>query len=146
MSIVTFQGKLNIDQEKELFLRTQNGKTGYKIIKFQIISTTPGVDSHELVGKITSAPDPNVGPTIDLSNSEVLAVAYHTDLGNANVATSDSIIIDNQVINQNIFVQIGNANPSVTIPANYYIKLEKMVLSDLQSTQITLKNLRTIFS
>jgi len=146
MSIVTFQGKLNIDQEKELFLRTQNGKTGYKIIKFQIISTTPGVDSHELVGKITSAPDPNVGPTIDLSNSEVLAVAYHTDLGNANVATSDSIIIDNQVINQNIFVQIGNANPSVTIPANYYIELEKMVLSDLQSTQITLKNLRTIFS
>tara|TARA_Y100001937_G_C6951874_1_gene254981 strand:+ start:124 stop:561 length:438 start_codon:yes stop_codon:yes gene_type:complete len=145
MSKVTFQGKINIDTEEELFLRTNNGKTGYKIIKFQIISTTPGVGNQELIGKITSASDPNVGPVVDFSTTEVLAVAYHTDLGNANVATSDSIILDNQIVNQNIFVQISDSN-SGTTPCNYYIELEKMSLSDSESTQITLKNMRTITS
>jgi hypothetical protein len=141
--IITFQGKLNIDQEQELFLRTSTGKTGYKIIKFQIISTTPGVGNQELVGKVTSAPDANVGPVVDFSTAEVLAVAYQVDIGNANAAASDTIIIDNQIVNQNIFVQIGDA-ASGTTPANYYIELEKMSLSDIQSTQITLQNLRTI--
>ena len=143
--IITFQGKLNIDQEEELFLRTNNGKVGYQIKKLQIMSTTPGVGNQELVGKIMSAPDANVGPVVDFSVGEVLAVAYHTDLGNANVATSDSIIIDNQIVNQNIFIQIGDSN-SGTTPCNYYIELETMFLSDIETTQITLKNLRTITS
>jgi len=145
MRTITFQGKINIDEEHELYLRTNNGKTGYKITKFQIISTTPGVGNQELVGKITSVPDPNVGPVVDFSTAEVLAVAYQVDIGNANAAASDTIIIDNQIFNQNIFVQIGDAASGST-PANYYIELEKMSLSDLESTQVTLKNMRTIAS
>jgi hypothetical protein len=145
MKTITFQGKLNIDQEQELFLRTNNGKTGYKVTKFQIISTTPGVGNQELVGKITSASDANVGPVVDFSTAEVLAVAYQVDIGNANAAASDTIIMDHQIVNQNIFVQIGDA-ASGTTPANYYIELETMSLSDIETTQITLKNLRTITS
>jgi len=143
MSKITFQGKLNIDQQEELFLRTNNGKTGYKIIKFQIISTTPGVGNQELVGKITSASDANIGPVCDFSTAEVLAVAYQVDIGNANAAASDTIILDNQIVNQNIFVQIGDAAGGTT-PCNYYIELEKMSLSDIQAAQLTLQSLRNI--
>ena len=142
---ISYKGKVNIDVEEQIRLKTNTGKTGYKITKFQILSTTPGVNSHELVGKVTSVPDPNVGPTVDLSNSDVLAVAYHTDLGNANVATSDSIIIDNAVVNQDVFVQIGNATGGTT-PANYYIEMETMPLNDMEQTKLTLQSVRQLLS
>ena len=142
---ISYKGKLAMGLQEEINCKTNNGKTGYKITKFQIISTTPGVGNQELVGKITSVPDPNVGPVVDFSTAEVLAVAYQVDIGNANAAASDTIIIDNQIFNQKIFVQIGDAASGST-PANYYIELEKMSLSDLESTQVTLKNMRTIAS
>ena len=51
--IITYKGKLNIDTEDRIKLSTLDGKTGYKINKFQIISTTPGTGNKELIGKIT---------------------------------------------------------------------------------------------
>ena len=143
--IISYKGVVEMEVEQQIRLKTNQGKIGYKITKFQILSTTPGVNSHELVGKITSVPDPSPGPTVDLSNSDVLAVAYHTDLGNANVATSDSIIIDNAMVNQDIYVQIANATGGGT-PANFYIELETKALSDIETTKLTLQSLRQVTS
>ena len=33
-----------------------------------------------------------------------------------------------------------------TVPGNYYIEVETMELSDVQATQLTLKNIKTITS
>jgi len=140
--IITYKGQLPIDVEEKLHLSTNDGLTGYRLKKFQIMSSDPGNGSHELVGKIRLTADDNVGPTVNLSDPDVIAVCYHTDLGNANVATSDSIILDKETFNQDIFVQIGDATGG-TSPANFYVEMEKFPLDLNTSTYHTLKNIRS---
>lgn len=143
MTIKTFRGMLPINVEDKIHLSTNDGLTGYRITKFQIMSNTPGEGNHELVGKIRLTEDPNVGPTVDFNDSDVLAACYHTDLGNlGTAATSDTIIFDNEIFNQDIFVQIGDAT-GATVPCNYYIELEQMKLDLNASTYITIKNIRS---
>ena len=52
MKTISFRGKLNIDVPRRLKLSTIKGKIGYKITKFQIISTEPGQHDFELISKI----------------------------------------------------------------------------------------------
>ena len=54
------------------------------------------------------------------------------------------IVFDNEVFNQDIY--INTAATTGTIPVNYHIELETVALSATESTQLTLKNLRTIAS
>jgi len=142
MPIKTFRGMIPLDTENTIPLSTNNGATGYRIIKFQIMSNTPGEGNHELIGKIRSTPDPNINAKVDFNDTAVLAACYHTDLGNlGTAATSDSIIIDSEVFNQDIYVQIADAT-SATVPCNYYIELEQMDLNMDETTVATLKNIR----
>ena len=139
---IAYRGKLDIDTEDRIKLSTLNGKTGYKINKFQIISTTPGGSNAELVGKIKNKSDNNIGPAVDFSDSELLAVSYLADR-TTNEGSAETIIFDNKKFNQDIFVAISDAT-SGTVPANYYIELEAMSLTDLESTFLTLQNIKTI--
>jgi len=138
MPVKTFRGKLPIDVEEKIHLSTSDGLTGYRIKQFKIISSQPGVASHELVGKVRLTADPNVGPTVDFNDTDLLAAVFHMDL---EVGT-DVIIFDQETFNQDIFVQIGSANGS-TVPANFYIELEQMKLDLNHSTYITIKNIRS---
>lgn len=143
---LSYKGTLDIGVERRINLATIKGKVGYKIKKFQVLSTTPGATSAvEYVGKITKVKDPNIGPTVKFDNHDLLAVVYYQDNDSSAYPDSKTIIFDNEIVNQDIFVNITDAG-SGTVPANYYIELESMELSDLESTQITLKNLRTIAS
>ena len=54
-------------------------------------------------------------------------------------------MIGDVTFNQDIYVNITDISGS-TVPANYYIELETIPLSDIQATQLTLKNIRTITS
>tara|TARA_Y100000361_G_C11010982_1_gene264320 strand:- start:92 stop:535 length:444 start_codon:yes stop_codon:yes gene_type:complete len=141
---ISYKGQIPIGEEERIKLATINGKTGYKITKFQLMSSTPGANKYEYVGKITKVPDTNIGPTVDFTNSDLLAVVYLKGNSGANDAGFDKIIIfDNEKFNQDIFVNITDASGGTT-PCNYYIELETMSLSDLESTMLTLKSLRTV--
>jgi hypothetical protein len=139
---IAYRGKLDMDTEDRIKLSTLNGKTGYKIKKFKIMSTTPGTGNKELVGKITSKADDNIGPAVDFSDSELLAVAYLADR-TTNESSFETIIFDNKKFNQDIFVAVSDAT-SNTVPVNYYIELETMPLTDLEATFLTLQNIKTI--
>jgi hypothetical protein len=139
---IAYRGKLDMDTEDRIKLSTLNGKTGYKIKKFKIMSTTPGTGNKELVGKITSKTDDNIGPAVDFSDSELLAVAYLADR-TTNESSFETIIFDNKKFNQDIFVAVSDAT-SNTVPVNYYIELETMPLTDLEATFLTLQNIKTI--
>ena len=138
MQIKSFKGKLAIDVEEKIHLSTNDGFTGYRIKQFKIVSSQPGVASHELVGKVRTTPDPNIGPEVDFNDTDLLAAAFHMDL---EVGT-DVIIFDNETFNQDIFVQLGSANGS-TIPANFYLELEQFKIDLNASTFHTLKNIRS---
>ena len=142
---ISFKGTLPIGVEQQIDLKTLKGKVGYQIKQFQVISTTPGAVVSELVGKITKVKDPNIGPSINFTNSDLMAISYTQETTSSSGGSNQIIIFDNEITNQNIFVSISDAG-SGTTPANYYIELETMALSDLETTKLTLQNIRQITS
>jgi hypothetical protein len=141
---ISYRGVLDMGLEDRISLATIKGKVGYKITKFQLISTAPGTNDYEYVGKITKVKDTNIGPTINFTDGDLLAVVYRKANPNADrMAVANTVIFDTEKFNQDIFVNITDAS-SGTLPCNYYIELETMELSDLEATQLTLKSIRTV--
>ena len=134
-------------QQEKINLKTIKGKIGYKIIKFAIISTTPGVAAGtgtELIGKIYSKTQEGaVSTVVDFTENDLLAVSYNKEGVAASDGGTQVIIFDNAVFNQNIFVTMTDASGN-TIEANYYIELEVMNISDLEATYLTLQNIKSI--
>jgi hypothetical protein len=148
MKTISYKGKLDMGLQDRISLKTIKGKIGYKIKSFRIMSTLPGSGTYELVGKIFKKTQTgSIGPTVDFSDSELLAVAFTSGANNASITDNyeDAVIFDNEMFNQDIFVTIDDAGSNTT-PGNYYIELETMDLSELETTMLTLKNLRTITS
>ena len=139
--IITYRGKLPIGEEARIRLSTNDGLTGYRITKFQIMSSEPAQANEELVAKVRLTADPNTGPVVNLSDADLLAVNVFLYSGNTN-PSSEQIILDKETFNQDIFINISSANSSTT-PCNYYIELEKFKIDLNTSTYHTLKNIRS---
>ena len=131
-------------EQDRIKLSTLNGKTGYKITKFQLMSSTPGTTgSVEFVGQIFKKDQTgNISAAVNFTNDELLAAAFYQDRANAS-SNTETIIFDNTKFNQDIFINITDAEGG-TVPCNYYIELESMSLNDVEATMLTLKNIRTI--
>lgn len=144
---ISYKGTLNMGTEDRISLATIKGKVGYKITKFQLMSTTPGQTDNEFVGQIFKKSQVgSIGPVVNMTDSELLAVVFYKNKASSTyAANTDTIIIDNEKFNQDIFVSIEDAGGGTT-PCNYYIELETMDLSELETTYLTLQNLRTITS
>tara|TARA_Y100000361_G_C10964180_1_gene240419 strand:- start:41 stop:484 length:444 start_codon:yes stop_codon:yes gene_type:complete len=143
---ISYKGKLPIGEQERIKLSTPDGKTGYKIKTFEVIPGRPGQDSVELIGQIFKTNKvSNITTTVDFTNSDLLGFAYYEDNANNAYPATINRIFDNEKFNQDIFVNITDAS-SGTDPANYYIELEAMPLSDIEATKLTLQSLRTITS
>ena len=138
--IISYKGTLDIGLEDRIRLKTIKGKVGYKIIKFQILPSTPGAAEFELVGKITKVKDPNIGPTVKFTDSDLLAVAYYQDGSSISNNASVDIIFDNEIVNQDITVQ--HEDLSTGEACNFYLELELINLSDVEAEITTIKDLR----
>ena len=146
MKTITYRGRLAMGTQDELNLKTNNGKTGYRIIKFQTISAEVGLNDLQTVTKIFNKTQAgSIGPAVDFTDSELLAVNYYHQGNVPDDNVDQTIIFDKQVFNQNIFITSDDAR-SATIEMNYYIELEAFPISDLQATQLTLSNIRTVKS
>ena len=141
---LSYRGTLPIGEQDRIRLKTINGKVGYKITKFQIITTTPGGATSEMIGQIFKTDQTgNITTTVDFSDKDLLAMAFYQDGATIDNTQNMTVIFDNEKFNQDIFVNITDASGS-TVPGNYYIELEAMSLSDLESTMLTLQSLRSI--
>jgi len=143
---LTYKGQIPIGLQERIKLSTLNGKTGYKITKFQILSSAPGAGDVEYIAQIykTDA-STNINTTPDFSNGSLLAVIYYQDHQSTAYPSSTDIIFDGVVFNQDIHINVSDAGGG-TVPCNYYIELEAMSLTDIQATQLTLKALRNVAS
>ena len=129
--------------EDKLNIATLNGKTGYRITKFSIMSNSPGYDNYETTVKIYSKKQGAAsGANVDFTESNLLAVAYMEDDNGPQNPMSNVVIFDNEVFNQNIFVSA--ASRTGTVPANYYIELEQVKLDLNENTVATLKDIRNL--
>ena len=144
---ISYKGAIAIGQQDRIRLRTIKGKVGYKITKFSTLSSAPGTTDHELVTKIFKTDQSAaVSPAVDFTDSDLLAVSYYKEGdSNGNVMAYESIIFDNEVFNQDIFITMDDAT-SETTPGNYYLELETMDLSDIETTKLTLQSIRTVTS
>jgi hypothetical protein len=141
--MITFKGKLGVGLQDRLHLSTNDGLTGYRIKQFQIIGATPGVAASEYVGKIYLTDQTgSITSDVDLSQSDLIAVNYTQETTSSSGGINQIIIFDNEIINQDIFVNITDAS-GATVPCNYYIELEQIKLDLNTSTYITVKNIRS---
>ena len=142
--ILTYKGQLEMGAEEKIHLSTNDGLTGYRINKFEIIGNKPGVGNAEYVGQIFLTDQTgSIGNAIDFSNADLIAVNFRKSVGNDGLgADSDVIIFDKETFNQDVFISITDATGN-TVECNYYIELEQFKLDLNSSTYHTLKNIRS---
>ena len=138
---LSYTGQLPTGLQDRIKLSTITGKTGYKVVNFEIIPKTLGAAT-ELVCKIYNTDQTgSIGPVVDFTDNNLLAVAYYSSTGG--IFRGKTIIFDNEKFNQDIYVTLADAGGSTT-PGNYYIELESMSLSELETTMMTLQSIRNI--
>ncbi len=143
---ISFKGKLADNSVQQIRLSTNNGLTGYQIVKAAVLPTTPPTSNASFVLQIFSTENDATGSprsassTIDFDDPTLLGIALYNTATASNDIFEMSEIIDNKKINQDIYVTVvdGIGNES----ANYYIELEKVKLSKDEATVATLKDMR----
>ena len=141
----SFRGLLANDSQEQIRLSTNNGLTGYKIVKFQVIGINENVDYETVVqiftkNQSTDAGGPGITDTINFTDPLLLGVAYLTDDKNVLGTVSNIIVFDNITFNQDIFITHEDTTGSQ--PCNYYLELEQVTLSKDEATVATLKDMR----
>ena len=137
----TFRGKLAMGGEDRIRLSTNNGLTGYRINKFELLSVTPGSSNSEFIGQL-HAQSLTPSNTVDFTNPSLLGAAFRKSVGNDGLgADSHVVIFDTQTFNQDIFVSITDATGN-TVECNYYVELEQVKLDLNEATVATLKDMR----
>ena len=136
----TFKGKLASNANATIRLSTNNGLTGYKIIKFQIFPVNFNT-SDEYNMQITSNGPSSDPSEFNFDNPSMLAAAYFENgSGVGNEGTfANTVIIDTKVVNQDIFISHKSQSSK---ECNYYLELEQVKLSVDEAAISTLKNMR----
>lgn len=141
MSIKTFRGLLTDGQQERIRLEHKDGKTGYRIKKFELMPNNPGVGGPESIGKVYSIQQTAIDGVVDFSEQTLLAAAFQkTQEDSANTNVGMITIFDGIVINQDIFVTMVDMRGN--LKTNYYLELETVSLDDVEATAVILKNFR----
>ena len=142
MPIKTFRGKIADGAQDIVSLRTNNGSTGYRILKFQIIGDQPGAVTSEHTVKIYKTPQTVIDALVDFSDQTLLGVGFYSTNPSTAYTDTDTVIFDRDVFNQDIYITHTETNASN--PVNYYIELEQIKLDLNENTVATLKDIRNL--
>ena len=137
----TFRGTLADGAQDRIRLSTNNGLTGYKISKFEMMLTTPGATTQESVMKIYTQESSTIDGVINFTDPLLLAAGYFEyNSGSSVITTPYQIVFDNIVFNQDIYVTHTDLETGES--CNYHIELEKVKLDVNEATVATLKDMR----
>jgi len=139
--IKTFRGKIADGDQDTIVLHTNDGSTGYRIVKFSLIAAAPATATQENVSKVYKVNNKTIDANIDFTDNTLLAAAYYENNFNSTDFGGTVIIFDQDIFNQDIFIMnkdgSGNGNA-----LNYYIELEQIKLDINENTVATLKDIR----
>jgi hypothetical protein len=142
--IKTFRGLIVNDGQDTIVLHTNDGSTGYRLKKLDIIQEDPYVAQAKLVAKVYSVSQTTINGNVDFSDQALLGVStYHDQPIAEDMSESKTIIFDNMVFNQDIYVTLKDMGVN-GLSASYYIELEQIKLDINESTVATLKDIRNI--
>ena len=134
---ISYRGQIAHIGEDTINLHTNDGKTGYKVVKFQLFPRNFNVDDEynmqiwKVNGLQTSTPN--------FSDNRLLAAGYIETVGGAAEGTKQVVVFDNEIFNQDVYVTLGSESGN---PCNYYIELEQVPLTEDQALVAIVKNLR----
>jgi len=140
--IKTFRGMIADDTQDTILLHTNDGSTGYRIVKFQIINNAPGAVSIKGVLKIYKVSQTTVDALVDFSDNTLLGAAFYEDNDSVTYVHGKTIIFDKEIFNQDIYITSRDVQGSE--PMNYYLELEQIKLDLSENTVATLKNLKNL--
>lgn len=142
----TFRGKLADDQVQRIRLHTNNGLTGYKIVKFQALGTS-GNETYESVLEVFTTQNDETGiprtasGVITFDDPTLLAAIIYQDASTNGILADQQVIFDNMIVNQDIFITYKESGASTT-GMNFYLELEQVKLSQDEAAVATLKDMR----
>jgi len=145
MIIKSFKGRLADGGQNTIVLHTNDGTTGYKIVKFEILPVLPATVTGEHVVqifKIEQTTVPTVDPTIDFSDNTLLGSAIMGNGTNFQFSIPGAVVFDNEIFNQDIYITHTDAH--ATGECNYYLELEQIKLDLNENTVATLKDIRNL--
>ena len=143
MPIKSFRGILTDGAQERIRLKTLDGKTGYKIKKFELFPQKPGQESVEstvLVWTVEQSAPSTTAVDVDFSNQELIGAACFHDSSSESNLNPLYVVFDNVIFNQDIYITHTDTNSS--IPINYYLEVEQIHLDDAEATAVILKNFR----
>ena len=138
--IKTFRGRLPDDSQDTIVLHTNDGSTGYRIVKFEALSNYPRGNSPESVLKIYKVSQSTNTDTIDFNDQTLLAALFYEGNANDYYTNQTDVIFDREVFNQDIYITCRVDDGTM----NYYLELEQVKLDLSESTVATLKDIRNI--
>jgi hypothetical protein len=143
--ILSYRGKLADGGVDTILLSTKKGEKGYRIKKFEIVTSAPSSTSEHLcqIWKTSeSATTGAAAATIDFSDNRLLGTALWSNDSSAQTYSDDlNVIFDNEIFNQDIYVSNQTINGSNA--CNYHIEIEVMSLNETEATVATLKDIRS---
>ena len=137
--IKSYRGLMADDTQETIPLHTNDGSTGYRIVKFQAMAADTA-KLQQSVLKIYKVEQTTIDDDIDFSDNRLLGAIYFTKNDDTKYPIVQSTIFDNEVFNQDIYITHKDA--STGEPLNYYIELEQMKLDLTATTAATLKDIR----
>jgi hypothetical protein len=143
--IKTFRGLVAHGVQDTILLHTNDGSTGYRIVKFEVIAKEPGVHDEEVVMKIYKVSQSSIDAVIDFSDNTLLAACFW-QTGTAPTKTgATAVIFDQETFNQDIYITSSDVGANA-VSLNYYIELEQIKLDINSNTVATLKDMRNTAS
>jgi len=140
--IKSYRGLMADGVQEKIALSTNNGMTGYRIVKLELFSANPGLVTQESVFKVFTIPQTTVTSTVDFSKPELIGAGY-LSVNTSNIYPGFlSVTFDNTIFNQDIY--ITHVDNSTGEALNYHIELEQMSLDLNEQTVTTLKDIRNI--
>jgi len=142
MPIKTFRGLIADGVQDTVSLHTNDGSTGYRIVKFQGMSNAPGTASAESIVKIYKVSQTAIDGLVDFSDNTLLAVFYLTNRADTLHSNESVVVFDDEIFNQDIYITHTEVAGSAS--CNYYIELEQVALDLNENTVATLKDIRNL--
>jgi len=136
--IKTFRGLIPDGGQEKITLHTITGRIGYRIVKFQIMPEN-SANNYECSVKIFKIEQTSVDSTVNFANETLLGAAF-TGLISGGYAGAKTIIHDNVIFNQDIFITAQDLSASQN--TNYYLELEQIKLDSNETAVATLKNIK----
>ena len=145
MPIKSFRGLMKAGTVDTITLHTNDGSTGYRIVKFEMFTIKPGIGSNaEHIIKIYKIPQTvvDVDGEVNFSDNTLLAAGF-LPVKTSEFTQESIVTFDNEIFNQDIYVTHYDAGGG-SISCNYYIELEMVRLDLNENTVATLKDIRNI--